>query len=103
ARLDLVGVVALVGAAGRAAAGGGHGERGVQQEGGGGGAQSAGEAGHPVALGLLGLVSERGEQVAVRDDVGACRERGVNLARQVVAPIGGEQDRHAQTVATRRV
>ncbi len=81
AGLDVVGVVALVGrpAARRraAATSTGRSRSSVRS----GYAQLAREAGDPVALRLLGLVGQRREQVAIGDDVGACGQRRLDLAR----------------------
>ena len=101
--LDDVSVVAFVDAARRAAARGGDGNRQVQQQRQVGLAQVARQRGDPGAVGLVGLVRERRQQVAIADDVLAGSQRRLDLAAQVVAPIGGEQQRNRRADGGRAV
>jgi hypothetical protein len=92
--LDRVGVVAFLAAAGGVAARRRDRHRQVEQQGQVRGTHLARQLGDPPAFRLLSLIRQRRQQVAVADHVDSRRQRRLYLAAQVVAPIGGEQQRH---------
>ena len=96
--LNRVGVVALLGAAGGPAPGGGDRHRQIEQQRQVGRANVARQLRHPFAFRLLPLVGERRQQISVADHVHPGGQRGLDLAAQVVAAIGGEQERHRAPV-----
>ena len=68
-----------------------------------GGAQPAREPRHPAAIRFLRLIGQRRHQVPVGHDVRPRGDVRLDLAAQVIAPVGGEEQRHGLPVGGRPV